>query len=97
MQVILQGKDKLAYKLFLVNENGIISTFTHSHEHEYVSNEPTDTNVASESGSALCELASGVERLKHKLETQSQELMIVREQLHLVQLELDEEKQKCLA
>jgi len=69
---------------------------THMSIRKYVSSKPTDTHVASESGSALRESASGVECLKHELETQSQELMLVRKQLHLVQLELDEEKQKCL-
>jgi len=63
VQVILQGTDKLAYKLSLVNENGIISTFAHSREHEHASSEPTETNVASEIGSALRESASGTERL----------------------------------
>ena len=69
VQVILQGKDKLAYKLFLVNENGIISTFNmHSHKHEHAFSEPTDTNVASEISCALRESASGTERLEYKLE-----------------------------
>ena len=70
VQVILQSKDKLAYKLSLVNENGII-TFTHSREHEHASSEPTDTNVASEIGSALRESASGIEHLERELEIQS--------------------------
>ena len=83
VQVILQGKDKLAYKLFLVNENGIISTFTHSREHEHASSEPTDTNVASKIGSALRESASGIERLERKLEMQLQEMTQINEQLHL--------------
>ena len=97
VQVIIQGKDKLVYKLFLVDENGIISTFTHSRDHhEYVSSQPVDTNVANESGSALRESASGLERLKHELETQSQELAFVNEQLHVIQLALEEEKQKSL-
>jgi len=90
-QVILQGKDN---KLFLVDDSGIISTFTDSRDYyEHVIIQLVNTNVVSESCSALRESNSELKRLQCELEMQSQELTLVKERLHLVKLE---EKQKSL-
>ena len=77
VQVILQGKDNLGYKLFLVDENGIISTFAHLRDREHVTSQPVDTNVDSESSGAPRELANDLERLKREFEIQYQELAII--------------------
>jgi len=82
----LQGKDKLIYKLFLF-------TFMHSCNHyEHVTSQSVDANLVSESSSALRNFTNGLEHLKHDQKVQSQELALVNEQLHLIQLALEDEK-----
>ena len=97
VQVILQGKGKDDYKLFLVDDNGIISSFTHTRDHyEHVISQPVGMNVSIESSVAPRETDSKLECLQRELEMQSEELTSIREQLHMVQLALEEEKQKSL-
>ena len=98
VQVISQGKDQSVHKLFLVDDNGIICTCTYSRDHnEHMTSQPVDTIVASEEASnhhSALRDNSKLERLTNELDKQSQELGKVTEQLHTVQLMLDDECQK---
>jgi len=84
-------------KIFLVDDNGIISTFEHTRDyHEHVISQLVDMNLGSKSRIAPRESDSELKCLQCELEMQSQELMSVKEQLHLVKLAFEEEEQKSL-
>lgn len=69
VQVILQGKDQSVHKIFLVDDNGISCTCTHSCDHnEHVTSQTFDMNVTI---SALCDNDNELECLTCALDKQS--------------------------
>jgi len=78
--IILQGKDEVVHKIFLIDDNGIICTCPYSRDHhEHVTSQLVDANVASDR-SALRASESEIDCLARQLEEQLLELENTKEQ-----------------
>ena len=68
-----------------------ICTYPCDHN-KHMTSQPADTNVASDLRSALCNNDNELERLTCELDKLSQEFVNVMEQLHMVQLMVEDEQ-----